>query len=141
MPRTSWSLNRERVALQAEQVHLAQAQVTGIVRSVRCMTTTASLGLHRYMFINKRTHLVCVALATDGIPTGQCPRLPQSRGSVNVVAIAASDESFVDSMVIRFGEVSLRRRVTSVAEVGLCFCQQVLRIFRAVRGVTIQAAD
>ena len=108
---------------------------------MRRVTTAAALGFYWHVLIHKRTRLVRMAFGADGIPAGQGPYLPESRRSVHVVAITALDKPFVDSMVVGFGEVSLRGCVASVAEIGLGFCQQVFRFLRIMRGVTIQAAD
>ena len=141
VPRTRGPLGRERVTLQAEQVHLAHTQITGVGRSVWRMTTAAALGLYWHVFIDKRTGLVRMALGADGIPGGQCPYLSESCRSVHVMAVTALDKAFVDSMVVGLGEVSLRGCVASVAELWLRCSEQVLRFFGIVRGVTIQAAD
>ena len=140
MTGTRRSLGRERMALQAQQVHLTHAQVTGVGRSVWRVTTAAAFGLHWHMFIDEGAGFVRVALGADGIPAGQRPHLPESRRSVHVVAVTALDKTFVDSMVVRLGEVSLRRGVTPIAELWLRHCQQVLWFLRVVRRVTIQAA-
>ena len=139
--RTCRALGRKRVTLQAQHVHLAHPQVTGVGRSVWRMTTAAALGLYWHVFIDKRTGLVRMALGADGIPGGQCPYLSESCRSVHVMAVTALDKAFVDSMVVGLGEVSLRGCVASVAELWLRCSEQVLGFFGIVRGVTIQAAD
>ena len=120
MTRTCRSLGRKRVALQAQQVHLTHTQVTGVGRSVWRVATAAALGFYWYMFVDKRTCFVCVALGTDGVSGGQGPYLPQSRRSVHVMAVTALDKAFVDAMVVGFGEIGLRGGMTSIAELGLC---------------------
>lgn len=117
--RTCGSLGRERVTLQAQQVDLTHTQGTGIGRSVWRMTTAAALGLYWHMFINKRTRLVRMALGADGIPGRQSPYLPEGRCSVDVMAVAALDKPFVDSMMVGLGKIRLRGRVTPVTELGL----------------------
>lgn len=139
--RTCGSLGRERVTLQAQQVDLTHTQGARIGRSVWRMTTAAALGLHRHMFVNERTCLVRMALGADGIPGGQGPYLPQSRRSVDVMAVTALDKPFIDSMVIGLSEVSLRGCVTSVTELRRLYCEEVFMFFRVVGGVTVQAAD
>ena len=105
------------------------------------VTTAAALGLYWHMFIDERTGFVRMALGTDGIPGGQGPYLSESRCSVHVVAVTALDKAFVHSMVVGLGEVSLGRCVAVIAELGLRYCQQMLRCLRVMGGVTIQAAD
>lgn len=129
------------MALQAQQVHLAHTQVTRIARSVRRVATAATLGLHWHVFIDKWTSFIRVTLGADSIPAGQGPYLPESRCSVHVVAVTALDKAFVDPMVVRFGEVSLRGGVTAVAQLGWCYCEQMLRFLCVVRRVTVEAAD
>jgi hypothetical protein len=60
---------------------------------------------------------------------------------VDVVAVSALHEAFVDSMVIGLAEVSLCGCVTAVAELGLRCCQQMFRFLGVMRRVTVQAAD
>ena len=126
-------MNRERVALQAEQVHLAHAQVARIGRPVGRVTTATALCLHRYMFINKRPLFVGMALDTNCVPTGHGPHLAEGGRAVDVVAVAALDEAFVYPVVIRFCEVGLRSYMTSVAETGLCSSKEVFRFFGVMR--------
>jgi len=59
---------------------------------------------------------------------------------MNVVAVAAVDQAFVDAVVIGLGEVRFSRGMTAVAELGLGPGQQVLRLFGVVRRMTIDAA-
>jgi len=72
------------------------------------------------MLKNERALLVGVAPRTNRIPDRHRPYLPEGGRAMNVVAVAALDQAFVYSMVIRLREVGLRGCMTSVAEVGLC---------------------
>ena len=120
MRRSGGPLNRERVALQAEQVHLAHAQVAWIGGPVGRVTTATALGLHRHMLIHKWPLFVGMALDANRVAAGHRPYLPERSGAVDVVAVAALNETFVDAMVIRLREVGLGRHMASVAEFGLC---------------------
>ncbi len=60
---------------------------------------------------------------------------------MNVVAVAALDQAFVHSMVVRLREVGLRGCMTSVAEIRLCSNQEMLRFFGVMRRVAIQAPN
>jgi hypothetical protein len=60
---------------------------------------------------------------------------------MDVVAVAALDETFVYSMVIRFREIGLGGHMTSIAKLGLCLNEEVLRLFGVVRRVAVQAAN
>jgi hypothetical protein len=52
---------------------------------------------------------------------------------MNVVAVAALNKTLVHSMVIRLREIGLRGDMTSIAELGLCLNEEVLRLFGVVR--------
>jgi hypothetical protein len=60
---------------------------------------------------------------------------------MDVVAVAALDETFVYSMVIRFRESGLGGHMTSIAKLGLSLNEEVLRLFGVVRRVAVQAAN
>jgi hypothetical protein len=53
------------MALQAFQIDLAYAQEPGVGRSMWHVTTAATLGLHRDMFVDERPTLVGVALEAN----------------------------------------------------------------------------
>jgi hypothetical protein len=120
MGRSGRTLNRERVALQAEQVHLAHAQVARIGRPVRRVATATAFRLHRHMLIHKRSLFIGMALDTNCVPARQGSHLAESRRAVDIVAVAALNEAFVYSVVIRLRKVGLRGGMTSVAKSGLC---------------------
>ena len=86
---------------------------------MRRVTTAAAFSFYWYVLINKRTGLICVALGADRVAGRQGPHLSESRCSMDVVAVAALDKAFVDSMVVGLGEVSLRRCVAAIAEFWL----------------------
>ena len=60
---------------------------------------------------------------------------------MSVMAVAALDETFVYSMVIRLCEVSFRGRMTSIAEIGLRWNEEMLRLFGVMRRVAVQAPN
>jgi hypothetical protein len=93
------------------------------------------------MLKNERPLLVGMALDTNRVPTRQGPHLAEGGGAVDVVAVAALDEAFVDAMVIRLREVGLGGHMTSVAEFGLRRNQEVLRLFCVVGRVAVQAPN
>jgi len=138
---TCRSLGRERVTLQAQQVHLTHTQVTRVGRSVWRVATAAAFSFYWYVLINKRTGLICVALGADRIARRQGPHLSESRRSMDVVAVTALDQPFIDSVVVGLREVGLGGCVTAVAELRLGDCEQVLWFLRIVWRVTIQATD
>jgi hypothetical protein len=57
------------------------------------------------------------------------------------MAVAAVDQAFVYSMVIRLREVGLRGCMTSVAEAGLCTNEEMLRFFGVMWRVAIKAPN
>ena len=121
------------MALQAQQVHLAHPQIARVGRTVRRVTTATALRLDRYMLINERSLLVGMAFGTNRVPGRQSPHLPNGGRAMDVVAVATLDEAFVYSMMIRFREIGLRGDMTSIAELGLCLNEEVLRLFGVMR--------
>ena len=105
------------------------------------VTTAAALGLHRYVLIDEWALLVGVALHADRVPTGHGPQLSQGGRAMDIVAVAALDQTFIYSMVIGLREVGLRGCMTSVTEVGLCTNEEMLRFFGVVGRVAVQAAN
>ena len=105
------------------------------------VTTAATLGFDRHMFINKGTRFVRMAFGADGISGRQSPHLPESRRSMHVVAVTAVDKAFVHPVVVGLGEISLCRGVTPVAERRLGRCEQMLRFLCVVGRMTVKAAD
>ena len=106
-----------------------------------CVTTTAALSLHRYMLIDEWALLVGVAFNTNRIPAGHGPHLAEGGGAVDVMAVAALDQAFVYSMVIRLREVGLRSCMTSIAKAGLCLNEKMLGFFGVMWRVAIQASN
>ena len=84
------------------------------------VTTATALSLDRYVFINEWSLLVGVALDANRVPGRHGSYLAEGGCAMNVMAVAALDETFFDSMMKRLGEVGFGSRMTSVAEIGLC---------------------
>jgi hypothetical protein len=72
------------------------------------------------MFKNERPLLVGMTLHTDGVPIRHGPHLPECGRAMDIVAVAALDEAFVDAMMIWLCEIGFGSDMTSVAELGLC---------------------
>ena len=83
------------------------------------MTTAAALSLDRYVLIDERSLLVSMAFATNRVPGRQGTHLMNGGRAMDVVAVAALDETFVDSMMIRLSEVGFGSCMTPVTELGL----------------------
>ena len=129
------------MTLQAQQVHLAHPQIARVGRTVRGVATATALRLDRYVLVDERPLLVGMAFDTYRVPTRHDPQLPESGSSMNVVAVAALDKTFVYSMVIRLGEVGFGGGMTPVTEIGLRPCKQVRGILGMMRRVAVQAAN
>lgn len=116
-------LGREGMTLQTEHVHQAYLQQPGIGGTMGRVTTAATLGLHRDMFVDERPLLVDVALVTNGIAAGQGPRLAHGRRPMRVMAVVALHQALVDPVVIGLGKIRHGRSVASVAQLGLALNQ------------------
>ena len=97
------------------------------------MTTAAALRLHGYVLIDERTPLVGMAVDANRVAGWHRSDLANRGRAMDVVAIAAPNQTFVDSMVIGLGKVGFCRRMTSVAKTRLRLCQEVLRVLGMVR--------
>ena len=107
---------------------------------MRRVTTIAALSLYRDMLVHERPLLVGVALVADRIAAGQRPRLADCSRTVSVVTVAALDQSFVDPMAIRFGEICFGLGVTAITELRLFADQKELGLGCMMRGMAIKAA-
>ena len=137
----SRTYRRIGVTLEAEQVHGADFQHPWVSRTVRTMTTLASLGLHWYMLVDERPLFVSVALVANLVSTWQRADLTQVGSAVRIVAVAALDESFIDSVVIGPAEIRARRGMTAVTKLGLFLNQQILRLLSEMGRVAVEASD
>lgn len=133
MRRSGWPSRWEGMALQAQQVYLADTQIARVGRTVWRVTTATALSLDRYMLKNERTLLVGMTFGADRVPGRHGPHLANGGGAMDIVAVAALDQTFVYSMVIRLSKVGLGSDMTSIAEIGLCLNQEMLRLFGVVR--------
>jgi hypothetical protein len=102
------------------------------------VTTRAALSLYRHVFIDERPLFVGMAFEANLVSIGKRPDLAQGGRAMNIVAVAALNQAFVDSVVIGLAKVSLGSRVAAVAKCGLRLNQQVLLFFGVVRGMAVQ---
>lgn len=86
---------------------------------MRCVTNYTTFRLDRGVLEYKRTSLVGMTGEAHLILSSRGAELPRKESAVRIVAISASNESFVDSMMKRLGELWLDLVVASVAKHGL----------------------
>ena len=98
-----------------------------------CVATVAAFGLDGNVFVDEWALLIRVTLNTSRISGRRGSDLTERGRTVDVVAVAALDKAFVDSMVIRLCEVGFGRGVTPITEIGLRPHKQVFRTLRMVR--------
>ena len=99
------------MALQAQQVDLAHPQETRVRGAMGRMATGAAFRFHRHMLVHKRAARIGMALDASRITAGQSLDLAERRRAVNIVAVAAMNQSFIYAMVIGPGKLSFGRGV------------------------------
>ena len=129
------------VALQAQQVYVAQLQHVGIRSAMHQMAGLATVNLYRLVLEHKRPLLVCVAREAHRILRGRRPYLLGPHCAVRVVAVSTLDEAFVHSMMEGHGEFGLLRQVAGIAKLGLRLHQQEIGVFAVVRRMAGNATD
>jgi len=139
--RTYRPLCGKRMALQAQQVDLADPQQTRARRTMREMTTAAAFRFYRDMFIDKRALLVSVALVANKISARKSSHLPQSCSAVNIVAVAAADQSLLDAVVVWLREICLGRGMAAIAKLRLFLHQQMLRLFGVMWRMAVETSN
>lgn len=127
------SLRGERMALQAQQIHLAHAKQAWVSGTMRRVATAATFCFHRHMLVDKWSPGIGVALGADGVSAGQGFYLPQGCGAMRVMAIAAVEQTFIYTVVIGFGKIGLRRGVAAIALFRLFLNQKILGRFGVMR--------
>jgi len=129
------------MALEAQEVDLVHSQETRVRGAMGRMATGAAFRFYRHMLVHKRAARIGMALHASGISAGQSLGLAKRGGAVNIVAVAAMNQSFVYAMVIRPGKLSLGRGVARIALRGFLLNEQVLWLFRVVRRMAVKATD
>jgi hypothetical protein len=129
------------MALQAQQVYIAQLQHVRIRPAVHQMAGLAPVNLHRLMLEYKRPLFVCVARETDRILRGRRPYLLGLHGAVRIVAVRALQQALVHAVVERHIEFGLLREVAGIAKLGLRLHQHEIRVFPVVRRMAGNATD
>ena len=129
------------MALQTEQVDVAQFQHMGIGSTVRQMAGLTSVDLHRLVFEYKGALLVRVALEADRILRGRSSNLVGLYRAVDVVAIAALDQPFVHAMMERHVELRFLLEMAPIAKLWLGFNEHKIRFLTMVRRMAGDATD
>jgi len=129
------------VTFEAEKIDLAALEKLGIGGAVRGMASAATLGAHHGVLDGVRTGLAGVAFKTDGVARSARTDLAKIEGAVWIVAITASDQAFIHSVVDRPGEIRLDGKVAGKTKQGFGRPQERPLDGGLVDRVTIRAAD
>lgn len=132
-------LRGKRMALQAQQIDLADPQQARICGTMGRVATTAAFGFDRHVLIYKWSPGIGVALGADGVSARQGFHLAQGCGAMRVMAVSAVNQAFIYTVMVRLGKIGLRRSVAAVALFRLFFGQQILRCGGMVRRMAIKA--
>src|SRR5262249_41940067 len=128
------------MALQAEQVHLAPAEQARIRRAMRRVAGNAAVNLHRRVFECKRTGLVRVAVKTNYVLSRRGTELMGEESAVRVVAVVAGNQSLIDPVMERLGEVGLDLQMASETKLRHGCLQQPRLDSGCMDGVAVDAA-
>ena len=129
------------VALQAEQVDVAQLQHVGVRSTMRKVAGLASINLYRLMFEHERPLFVRMTCKADGILRRGSPHLFGFHRSMHVVAIAALDQPLIHTVMERHVELRFLLQVAAVAQPGLGLYEKELRFCGVVRRMAGDATD
>jgi hypothetical protein len=129
------------VALQAQQIDLADPKQARVCGTMGRVTATAPFRFDRHMLVYKWSSGICVALGADGVSARQGLNLPQSCGAMHVMAVAAVNQAFIYTVMVRLGKIGFRCSVTAVALFRLFLDQEVLGSFSVVRRMTIKTTN
>ena len=108
---------------------------------MRCVTTGATIGLYRHVFIDEGPLFIHMAFEANLVSVGESPDLPKGGRAMSIVAIAALDQTFIDAMVVRPTEVGDCGLMTAVAKSGLRLNQQMFRFRGVMRRVAVETTD
>ena len=128
------------MALQTEQVDVAQLKHMRIGTAVGEMAGLATVGLNGLVLKHKRPLLVRVAFEADLILRRGGAHLFWLHSAVYVVAITALDKSFVHTMMKGHFELSFLLKMARVAKLGLGLYEQKIRFFTVMRRMAGDAA-
>src|SRR3984957_19169725 len=107
------------VALQAQQVYIAQLQHVRIRSAMHQVAGLAAVNLYGLVLEYKRPLLVRMACEADRILRGRGSHLLGPHCAVRIMAVSTLDEPFVHSMMERHVEFGLLRQVARITKLGL----------------------
>jgi hypothetical protein len=129
------------MTLQAEKTLLVPDQHLGICRAMGLVAAHASLQTDSRMLKSERAPLVRMALHASRLVTKRELELPGLQPSVGLVAVNATDRSFIQLMPIGLRERALNLLVTIETEqVGLV-SQQMQRYLGCVNAMAIRTSN
>ena len=132
---------RERVAFEAQQIHLSALQQSRIRRTVRQVAGNTALSFYRLVLKYERPRLICMAFEADLVLSCGCTQLSGEESTVRIVAIGAGNQARLYAMAERAVELLLLVRVTGVTKIWLFLYEQVLSLLRVMRRVARNAGD
>ena len=121
------------MALQAEQIYIADSQHVNVCAPVRDVAGCASLDLHWFVLKDKGALLVGMASEANRVLCRCTPHLFGKDGAVNIMTVAALDESFVNAMMEGHLELRPLLQVAGITKLWLRFHEQELFCFGMVR--------
>ena len=89
------------MALVAQGIDLRHVQQSGVLRAMRSVAPQTSFRLHRCVLEDKWSSRLRVALGADRILVCRGLQIVVPECTVNVMAVAACDQAFVDPVVER----------------------------------------
>jgi len=114
------------MALIAELIDIGNIQQPRILRSMRSVASHASFALDCGVFEYEGSARLGVTLGADRIHVGGGLNVIASECTVNIMAVAALQQSFIHLVMEGHGEGRLDVSVAAIAELGLRGLQQML---------------
>jgi hypothetical protein len=129
------------VALQAEQIDIAELQHVGIGSPMDDVAGLAAIDFDGRMLVHKRPLLVSVAFEADSVLGGRCPHLLRLHCPMWVVTIRALHEPLVYAVMERHLELRFLCEVAGIAKLGLRLRQQEFSGLCVVWGMARNATN
>ena len=107
---------------------------------MRSVARYAAFYLHRFVLVDERSGFVRVALVAHQVLRYRRSQLPRQESTVRIVAVAALDHSFIDSVMEGSIKLLFRLEMAAVTELRRLLLQQELAFFGVMRRVAVDAA-